>query len=119
LLTGMTGNSLHMQWPLTSHSHGSVSQIWTYFVLIGRGALEPYVCAPLAPEQPLEKGTVDSPRHKWVNDTNCRTIFWLARGKRIEFWLAGVIWMIVQSNFRPFRDAWTGLYIALRSEGGS
>jgi hypothetical protein len=26
LLTGMTGNSLHMQWPLTSQSHGSVSQ---------------------------------------------------------------------------------------------
>jgi hypothetical protein len=26
LLTGMTGNSLHKQWPLTSQSHGSVSQ---------------------------------------------------------------------------------------------
>jgi hypothetical protein len=26
LLTGMTGISLHMQWPLTSQSHGSVSQ---------------------------------------------------------------------------------------------
>jgi hypothetical protein len=26
LLTGMTSNSLHMQWPLTSQSHGSVSQ---------------------------------------------------------------------------------------------
>jgi hypothetical protein len=26
LLTGMTGNSLHMQWSLTSQSHGSVSQ---------------------------------------------------------------------------------------------
>jgi hypothetical protein len=26
LLTGMTGNSLHMQWPLTSQSHGDVSQ---------------------------------------------------------------------------------------------
>jgi hypothetical protein len=25
LLTGVTGNSLHMQWPLTSQSHGSVS----------------------------------------------------------------------------------------------
>jgi hypothetical protein len=26
LLTGMTGISLHMQWPLTSQSHGGVSQ---------------------------------------------------------------------------------------------
>jgi hypothetical protein len=26
LLTGMTGISLHMQWPLTSQLHGSVSQ---------------------------------------------------------------------------------------------
>jgi hypothetical protein len=26
LLTGMTGISLHMQWPLTSQSHSSVSQ---------------------------------------------------------------------------------------------
>jgi hypothetical protein len=26
LLTGMTGISLHMQWPLASQSHGSVSQ---------------------------------------------------------------------------------------------
>jgi hypothetical protein len=26
LLTGMTDISLHMQWPLTSQSHGSVSQ---------------------------------------------------------------------------------------------
>jgi hypothetical protein len=26
LLTGMTCNSLHMQWPLTSQLHGSVSQ---------------------------------------------------------------------------------------------
>jgi hypothetical protein len=26
LFTRMTGNSLHMQWPLTSQSHGSVSQ---------------------------------------------------------------------------------------------
>jgi hypothetical protein len=26
LLTGMTGISLHMQWPLTSQSHGSDSQ---------------------------------------------------------------------------------------------
>jgi hypothetical protein len=26
LLTWMTGNSLHMQWPLTSQLHGSVSQ---------------------------------------------------------------------------------------------
>jgi hypothetical protein len=26
LLTGMTGNSLHMQWPLTSQLPGSVSQ---------------------------------------------------------------------------------------------
>jgi hypothetical protein len=26
LLTRMTGNSLHMQWPLTSQLHGSVSQ---------------------------------------------------------------------------------------------
>jgi hypothetical protein len=26
LLTWMTDNSLHMQWPLTSQSHGSVSQ---------------------------------------------------------------------------------------------
>jgi hypothetical protein len=26
LLTGMTGNALHMQWPLTSQLHGSVSQ---------------------------------------------------------------------------------------------
>jgi hypothetical protein len=26
LLTGMTGISLHMRWPLTSQSHGSVSQ---------------------------------------------------------------------------------------------
>jgi hypothetical protein len=26
LLTGMTGISLQMQWPLTSQSHGSVSQ---------------------------------------------------------------------------------------------
>jgi hypothetical protein len=26
LLTGMTGISLHMQWPLTSQSHGSVSK---------------------------------------------------------------------------------------------
>jgi hypothetical protein len=26
LLTGMTGISLHMQWPLTSQSHGTVSQ---------------------------------------------------------------------------------------------
>jgi hypothetical protein len=26
LLTRMTGISLHMQWPLTSQSHGSVSQ---------------------------------------------------------------------------------------------
>jgi hypothetical protein len=26
LLSGMTGISLHMQWPLTSQSHGSVSQ---------------------------------------------------------------------------------------------
>jgi hypothetical protein len=26
LLTGMTGISLHMQWPLTSQSHGSFSQ---------------------------------------------------------------------------------------------
>jgi hypothetical protein len=26
LLTGMAGNSLHMQWPLTSQLHGSVSQ---------------------------------------------------------------------------------------------
>jgi hypothetical protein len=27
LLTGMTGISMRMQWPLTSQSHGSVSQI--------------------------------------------------------------------------------------------
>jgi hypothetical protein len=26
MLTGMTINSLHMQWPLTSQLHGSVSQ---------------------------------------------------------------------------------------------
>jgi hypothetical protein len=26
LLTGMTSISLHMQWPLTSQTHGSVSQ---------------------------------------------------------------------------------------------
>jgi hypothetical protein len=26
LLTGLTGISLHMQWPLTSQLHGSVSQ---------------------------------------------------------------------------------------------
>jgi hypothetical protein len=26
LLTGMTGNSLHMQWPLTSQSHGGFSK---------------------------------------------------------------------------------------------
>jgi hypothetical protein len=26
LFTGMTGISLHMQWPLTSRPHGSVSQ---------------------------------------------------------------------------------------------
>jgi hypothetical protein len=26
LLTGMTGISLHMQWPLTAQSHGSASQ---------------------------------------------------------------------------------------------
>jgi hypothetical protein len=26
LLTGMTGISLNMQWPLTTQSHGSVSQ---------------------------------------------------------------------------------------------
>jgi hypothetical protein len=37
LLTEMTGNSLHMQWPLTYQSHGSVSQreqLVTLFVLI-------------------------------------------------------------------------------------
>jgi hypothetical protein len=29
LLTGMTGISLHMQWPLTSQSHG-ISIVFTY-----------------------------------------------------------------------------------------
>jgi hypothetical protein len=33
LLTGMTGNSLHMQWPLTSQSHGSVSQREQFFIM--------------------------------------------------------------------------------------
>jgi hypothetical protein len=35
LLTRMTGNSLHMQWPLTSQLHGSVSQreqLFCFFV---------------------------------------------------------------------------------------
>jgi hypothetical protein len=31
LLTGMTGNSLHMQWPLTSQLHGSVSEENNWF----------------------------------------------------------------------------------------
>jgi hypothetical protein len=34
LLTGMTGNSLHMQWPLTSQSHGSVSQMNNWFFVM-------------------------------------------------------------------------------------
>jgi hypothetical protein len=35
LLTGMTGISLHMQWPLTSQLHGSVSQREQLFFLLG------------------------------------------------------------------------------------
>jgi hypothetical protein len=34
LLTGMTGISLHMQWPLTSQLHGSVSQRETLVFLL-------------------------------------------------------------------------------------
>jgi hypothetical protein len=35
LLTRMTDNSLHMQWPLTSQSHGSVSQREQLFFCYG------------------------------------------------------------------------------------
>jgi hypothetical protein len=34
LLNGMTGNSLHMQWTLTSQWHGSVSQREQLFFLL-------------------------------------------------------------------------------------
>jgi hypothetical protein len=34
LLTGMTGISLHLQWPLTSQSHGSLSQRQQLFFLL-------------------------------------------------------------------------------------
>jgi hypothetical protein len=44
LLTGMTGNSLHMQWPLTSHLHGSVSQR-EQLVFQYRSNSMPFLCA--------------------------------------------------------------------------
>jgi hypothetical protein len=39
LLTGMTGNSLHMQWPLTSQSDGSVSQREQLFFHYGSNSM--------------------------------------------------------------------------------
>jgi hypothetical protein len=42
LLTGMSGISLHMQWPLTSQLHGSVSQREQLFFFVTDQTPSPY-----------------------------------------------------------------------------
>jgi hypothetical protein len=44
LLTGMTGISLYMQWPLTSQSHGSVSQREQLVFHYGSNSMPLQVC---------------------------------------------------------------------------
>jgi hypothetical protein len=58
LLTGMTSNSLHMQWPLTSQSHGSVSQreqlVFRYGSNSMRLSNKEYPCPALTPVHGME-----------------------------------------------------------------
>jgi hypothetical protein len=49
LLTGMTGISFHMQWPLTSQSHGNFLRVHSYFTFVEKlrfahGPLHPNLC---------------------------------------------------------------------------
>jgi hypothetical protein len=46
LLTGMTGISLHMQWPLTSQLRGSVSQREQLFFYVMDQNPHPFRCLP-------------------------------------------------------------------------